>query len=173
MRVNGRSDPLTHVVYSCTDDCTAPHRPLSGESPLAKTKKFSSGSCVKHARQISNLQTPHQSKLQICCCIIHHIHNTLKLFSFYPIYKKKKKRLPDSQVYCMKGATAISPPKHIGSLEVFSFPATGERNTDLFNKKSLANLYFKNVISFKTLKFEGLFALLKAFIIRVYLFDHI
>lgn len=92
MRVNGRSDPLTHVVYSCTDDCTAPHRPLSGESPLAKTKKFSSGSCVEHARQISNLQTPHQSKLQICCCIIHHIHNTLKLFSLYPIYKKKKKK---------------------------------------------------------------------------------
>lgn len=50
----------------------------------------------------------------------------------------------------MKGATAISPPssKHpvIGSLEVFSFPLTGERNTDLFNKKSLANLYFKNVV---------------------------
>ncbi len=59
----------------------------------SQNEKFGSGSCVKHAVQISELQTPHQSKLQICCYIIHHIYITLKnpkaIFFLPPRFPKK------------------------------------------------------------------------------------
>ncbi len=96
VEVNRRSDPLAPVVYSCTDDCTAPHRTLSGESPLAKMKNLAPAVALNtqlQNRKISELQTPHQSKLQICCYIIHHIYITLKnpkaIFLLPPRFPKK------------------------------------------------------------------------------------
>ncbi len=134
-RVWSGGEQEARPTHSC---CLLMHRWLHSSTQATirgitsrQNEKFGSGSCVKHAVQISELQTPHQSKLQICCYIIHHIYITLKnpkaIFFLPPLLPKMA-----TWNQSMWRATEISLPssKHpvVYPLQFFNFILIGEKS---------------------------------------------